>query len=73
MSTATTEPAASPPTPRLCTGRHLGRTLYLQYPDPAIRDVYLGMFDSAEIATLIAVEANRNPWLVNEIVIECGS
>lgn len=73
MSDATTQQAGAPHTPKLRTGRHLGRTLYLQVsPDPTARDVYLGIFDSVEIATLIAIESNRNQWLLNEIATKCG-
>ncbi len=74
MSDATPQQAGVPHTPRLRTGRHLGRTLYLQVgPEPGSRDVFLGIMDSVEVATLIASEANRNPWLLNEIAVECDA
>lgn len=52
----------------LRTGRHLGRTLYLQTGhDADSQDVFIGIMDSAEVAELIVDQINRNPWVINEI------
>lgn len=73
ISDLVTKHATTAPAVKLRTGRHLGRTLYLQVSDhPTDSDRFLGILDSPEIATLIMVEINRNPWLLNEIAIECG-
>lgn len=71
MSDATTPQVAGPRTPCLRTGRHLGRTLYMQVgAEPSARDIFLGIFDSAEIAALIASEINRSQWMLHQIGIQ---